>query len=89
MNHSNFAFKKRNFTLLAIGVVIVVIGFVMMAGGGSNEQAFDPSIFNATRIKVAPLVSLFGFLFMLYAIMYKAKNEPQDTKTEDNLPKKD
>ena len=82
MDHKNFAFQKRNFILLAIGFVIVVIGFVMMAGGGSSEEAFDPSIFNAMRVKVAPLVSLFGFLFMIFAVLYKQKDSNDSSSNQ-------
>ncbi len=62
-----------NFILLAIGMAIVVIGFILMAGSGSSEQAYNPDIFSARRIKVAPLVCLFGFLSMIYAVVYKPK----------------
>ena len=74
MDHKNFAFDKTNFILLAVGVVIVIIGFMLMSGGGSTEQAFDPSIFSARRIKVAPIVCLSGFLFMIFAIVYRKKD---------------
>ena len=62
-----------NFILLAVGMAIVVIGFILMAGSGSSEQAYNPDIFSARRIKVAPLVCLFGFLSMIYAVVYKPK----------------
>ena len=75
MNHRNFAFSKTNFILLSVGVVIVIIGFILMSGGGSTEQAFNPSIFSARRIKVAPVVCLIGFLFMLFAIAYHKKDD--------------
>lgn len=71
------AFNKTNYILLAIGMAIVIVGLVLMSGEGSAEGIFNPEIFSARRIKVAPLVSLFGFLFIMVAIMYrpKAKNE--------------
>jgi hypothetical protein len=62
-----------NFILLAISMVIVVIGFILMAGDGSTDQAFNPDIFSARRIKVAPLVCLFGFVSMIYAVVHKSK----------------
>ncbi len=67
------AFNKTNYILLAIGMAIVIVGLVLMSGEGSAEGIFNPEIFSARRIKVAPLVSLFGFLFIMVAIMYRPK----------------
>ena len=73
MDKNNFAFGKTNFILLAIGMAIVVIGFILMAGGGSSQEAYNPEIFSARRIKVAPLVCLFGFVSMIYAVVHESK----------------
>ena len=67
------AFSKKNYILLAIGMAIVIIGLILMSGEGSSEGVFNPDIFSARRIKVAPLVSLFGFVFIMFAIMYRPK----------------
>ena len=75
MDKRNFAFGKVNFILLAIGMIVVIIGFVLMSGGGSTEEAYDPSIFSPMRIKVAPVVCLLGFVSMIYAIIRKPKDE--------------
>lgn len=53
-----FAFDRMNFILLAIGMAIVIIGMILMSGTGSDESTFDPSIFDARHIKVAPAVCL-------------------------------
>ena len=74
---NNMAFSKKNYILLAIGMAIVIIGHVLMSGEGSAEGVFNPDIFSARRIKVAPLVSLFGFIFIMFAIMYRPKAEKQ------------
>lgn len=63
-----------NFILLAVGMCVVLIGFCLMSGGGSDESVFDAEIFNTMRIKVAPVVCLVGFLSMIGAIMYKKKD---------------
>ena len=73
MDKNNFAFGRTNFILLAIGMAIVVIGFILMAGVGSSQEAYNPEIFSARRIKVAPLVCLFGFVSMIYAVVHKSK----------------
>ena len=70
---SNFAFTKINYILLAIGMAIVIVGLILMAGEGSHEGVFNADIFSARRIKVAPLVSLTGFVVIMIAIMYKPK----------------
>lgn len=73
MDKKDFAFGRMNFILLAISMVIVVIGFILMAGDGSTDQAYNPDIFSARRIKVAPLVCLFGFVSMIYAVVHRSK----------------
>lgn len=67
---NNFAFNKTNYILLAIGMAIIIAGLILMSGSGSEEGVFNPEIFSARRIKVAPLVSLAGFIFVMVAIMY-------------------
>ena len=74
------AFSKKNYILLAIGMAIVIIGLVLMSGDGSAEGFFNPDIFSVRRIKVAPLVSLFGFVFIMFAIMYRPKSKQKNIK---------
>ncbi len=71
MEKKKFAFDKRNFILLAIGMAVVIIGFLLMVGPGSTMDRFEPDIFSVRRIRVAPLVCLAGFLFMIYAVLRK------------------
>ena len=74
MDKQKFAFNKTNFILLAAGMAIIIIGFLLMTGPGSTEGYFELDIFSTRRIVVAPLVSLFGFVFMIYGILRKPKN---------------
>ena len=74
MDKKDFAFDKVNYLLLAVGMIIVVIGFLLMTGPASTDTAFEPDIFSARRIKVAPVVCLFGFVSMIYAVVRKPKN---------------
>jgi predicted histidine transporter YuiF (NhaC family) len=77
-----FALSKQNYILLAIGFGIIIIGFLLMIGGGSE----DPNVFNEDelfsfrRITLAPIVILAGFIFEIYAIMKK----PKESKEEEN-----
>ena len=75
MDKSKFAFNKINYMLLLAGVAIIVIGFLLMMGPGSTELTFEPDIFSFRRIKLAPAVCFFGFIFVIYAIMRKPKNK--------------
>ena len=68
-----FAFDRINFILLAIGMAIVIAGFILMSGSGSDAEQFNTAIFDARHIKVAPAVCLFGYLFMIYAIVRKPR----------------
>ena len=68
MDKSKFAFGKRNYILLAIGIVTIIIGFIMMGGPGSTETYFEPDIFSVRRIKIAPTVCFLGFVFIIFAI---------------------
>ena len=75
MDKKNFAFDKVNFILLAVGMAIVVVGFLLMTGVGSSDSVYEPDIFSVRRIKVAPIVCLFGFVSMIYAVMRKPKEK--------------
>ncbi len=75
MNKRNFPFDKMNYLLLAIGFIIIITGFLLMTGPGSTETHFEPDIFSFRRIKLAPTVCFFGFIFIIYAIMYKPKKD--------------
>ena len=75
MDKKNFAFGRMNYILLAIGMAVIILGFILMSGSGSSESAFAPEIFSARRIKVAPAVCFVGFLFMIYGILYKSKKD--------------
>lgn len=75
MDKRDFAFDKVNFILLAIGMAVVIIGFLLMSGSGSTEKAYNPDIFSARRIKVAPVICLLGFVSMVYAVVRKPKDK--------------
>ena len=74
MDKRNYAFDKINFILIAVGMVIVILGFILMSGGGSDESVFDADIFSVRRIKGAPVVCFIGFISIVYAIIRKPKN---------------
>ena len=63
-----------NLILIAVSVLIIIAGFALMAGEPSGE-VYNPDIFSFRRITVGPMVSLFGFVFMLFAILFRAKKK--------------
>ena len=76
-----FAIDRMNFILLAVGMAVVILGMILMSGSGSTETEFNPSIFDVRHVKVAPAVCLFGYLFMIYAIVRR----PKPNKEENDL----
>lgn len=75
MDRRNFAFDKVNFILLAVGMAVVILGFILMSGSASNETIFDADIFSTRRVVVAPTVTLFGFLSIIYAVIRKPRDK--------------
>lgn len=73
-DNKEFALSKHNYTLILIGLAVIVFGFILMAGGRSNDpQVFNESMFSFRRIVLAPFVVFAGFVFEIYAIMKKPK----------------
>ncbi|MDA3929963.1 MAG: DUF3098 domain-containing protein [Prolixibacteraceae bacterium] len=69
-----FALGRENYKLMIIGVIVIVFGFLLMMGGGSDDPTvFNPEVFSFRRITLAPVIVLAGFLFEIYAIMKKPK----------------
>jgi Protein of unknown function (DUF3098). len=76
MNRKDFAFGKSNFILIGVSVAIITIGFVLMAGGASEDGvSFNPEIFSKMRIVIAPIITMVGFLMMIYAILKDDKDK--------------
>ena len=74
MDKRNYAFDKTNFILIAVGMLVVILGFILMSGGGSDESVFDNDIFSVRCVKVAPVVCFLGFISIIYAIIRKPKD---------------
>lgn len=73
-NKSEFLFGKKNYSIMLIGLAFIVLGFILMAGGGSdNPEIFNEEIYNFRRIRLAPTLVLIGLGIEIYAIMAKSK----------------
>lgn len=75
MRKPGFAFGKENYRILILGVVIVVVGYILMVGGGSDDpnQFHADQIFSSRRVIIAPITILVGFVVVLLGIMKKSK----------------
>jgi hypothetical protein len=67
-------FRKINYILIGVGVLFLALGFILIAGGGSDDpEVFNPAIFDKQRLVVAPILMLIGLIIEIVAIMYRAK----------------
>ena len=64
---------KRNYVILIIGSILIIIGYILMSGEGSTPAAYNPDIFSGLRIKVAPVVCLIGYLINIFGILYRPR----------------
>lgn len=65
---------KLNLILIAVSFLIIVLGFCLMAGAPSGEE-YNPDIFSFRRITLGPMISLFGFVAMIVAILFRPKKK--------------
>ncbi|MBK7856590.1 MAG: DUF3098 domain-containing protein [Bacteroidetes bacterium] len=74
-NEQDLAFGKINYMLMIAGILLLIIGYAMMSGGGSNDpNVFNPEIFSFRRITLAPIIVLLGYGLEVLAIVIKAKD---------------
>jgi hypothetical protein len=72
---AEFAFGRENYKFLLIGLAFIIVGFVLMVGGGSDDpNEFSYDIFNFRRLTLAPILVLIGYAIEIYAIMKKPKD---------------
>lgn len=65
-------FHLINYVIILVGCITIIVGFVLMAGNGSNESTFNPDIFSFRRIVIAPIVCLTGYLVIIVGILWKS-----------------
>ncbi len=69
-----FAFNKTNYTILIVGLVVIIMGFILMIGGGSDDpDVFSDALFGFRRLTLAPILILAGYVIEIFAIMYRPK----------------
>ena len=76
---ANFSLPRKNVIYIAIGLLLMVVGFVLMLGGGSSDpNVFNPAMFNARRMTVAPVIICIGIGIIIWGIMRKPRNEEEE-----------
>ncbi len=84
---ANFTFSRTNYILVAIGVIILLIGFILLSGGAvenpddfypNGDPSQVPAIFDFRRLTLAPIVILFGFAFEIFAILWSPKTNKEE-----------
>lgn len=75
-NKFSFAFDKRNYILMGIGLVFLLLGYILLSGGGSDDpNVFNPAMFDTRRLVVAPILITLGLVSEVVAIMLKPKHK--------------
>ena len=75
---ANFSMPRKNVILIGIGLLVMVLGFVLMLGGGSSDpNVFNPAMFSARRITVAPVLICIGIGVIIWGIMRKPRGEEE------------
>ncbi len=73
-NEKEFLFGKRAYRIMGLGIVLIIVGFVLMTGGGSDDpNVFNPEIYSPLRIRIAPTLVLAGFAVLVVAILATKK----------------
>ena len=70
-----FNLPKLNAMLIAISLVIIILGFALMVGEPSGATEYNPDIFSTQRITVGPMVALFGFVSLIFSILFKSRKQ--------------
>tara|TARA_B100000768_G_scaffold179288_1_gene196677 strand:- start:1061 stop:1288 length:228 start_codon:yes stop_codon:yes gene_type:complete len=75
MKENKFLFNRDNYILFGIGLVFIILGFILMSGGGSEDsEVFNEELFNSRRIVFAPLLVVIGFVIEVFAILRRPKS---------------
>lgn len=73
-SQSQFPLARTNFIYMAIAGALIILGFLLMLGGSSTPESFNPDIFSTRRIVVGPSIAFIGFVAMAVAIIWRPKN---------------
>ena len=75
MKEEKFLFQRENYILFGIGLAFIILGFILMTGGGSDDpQIYNEELFNSRRIIFSPLLIVIGFVIEVFAILRRPKS---------------
>jgi len=75
MKEEKFLFQRENYILFGIGLAFIILGFILMTGGGSDDpQIYNEELFNSRRIILSPLLIVIGFVIEVFAILRRPKS---------------
>lgn len=78
-----YGFGKVNLWILLASIALIVLGYILMAGGKSADGvSFDPEVFSTKRIGVAPVVLTLGYIGILVAVLWRGKRKDEKEETE-------
>ena len=73
---ADFAFSRENYVIMMVGLAVILLGFILMIGGGSdNPKVFNDAIFNFQHLTLSPILILIGYGIEIYAIMKTPKTQ--------------
>lgn len=78
-----FPLGRTNFIIIAAAIVMIILGFILISGGGTEDGSFNPEIFSTTRIVIGPTLTSLGFIAVGVGIMW-GKSKPETEATETN-----
>lgn len=81
---SQYPLAKKNFIMMACSAALIIIGFLLMLGGNSSTEEFNPDIFSSRRIVVGPTIAFLGFVAMGISIIYRPKSDNGSTADIEN-----
>lgn len=75
----DLVFGKMNYILMVLGILLLAVGYILLAGGGSDDpNVFNPAMFDSRRLVWAPILIVLGFVVEIVAIMYKGKKDKSE-----------
>lgn len=80
-NNPKMSITRKGLWIIVIGVLLMVAGFILLAGGGTRDpQVFNEAMFNFRRLVAAPLVILCGVIVIVVAILRRPNDNPEEQK---------
>jgi len=77
--HMSFAFERKNYMILLFGIFLIILGYILLAGGGTKDpNQFSYELFSTQRMVTAPIILMLGYITIAVSIMYKEKPKQQE-----------